>query len=677
MGDASLGNLWDCADWRGAEARVFDMQRRVALAFTRRDDAGRIRAQKDLVCSLDAKMLAVKHVADNTAASGVDGVRWLTSAEKMNAARSLTSKGYEAKPARLFIVHQKGARKERHIQVPTVYDRAMQVLYAMSLDPAAETLGDKKSFAFRKGRSHLDAHAYIVKALSGGDPPRFGVKADVEAYYSSISHSWLIANIPMDTKVLRQFLTAGYVFNGELFPPDDTGIPLGANISTMLGNLALDGLQAHIFTALNGENRGVTDYADGNLVRYADDLFITARTYESARRILEAVRAFLTPRGLRLNDGKSRIITPEDSFDFLSRTYRRIDGAVSAGPSDAAVKKLEESMSELILPWRGSQKELIEKINRRLTGWATYHKAADAHDAFRHMDVYVKALLMQLCEKLNPRTPRAKLIDRYFYLRHDGEHIYALRGKPDIRVAKLSETVPADHRCARVSHNPYLDEPYRETWKDERAAENVTGKYKAIWERQEGRCHYCGKPILADQRKAVAIIDASKAESVKNLAYIHKRCETSEIAYIRTDGPLYGAADIYELLEKMTQANRNKKGLKFDGLATHFRERADASFALTFDEIGKIIGAPLCASAFRYREYWHRRGTGKISECWLANGYAIRGLDLERRRVQFARDEKYGLPVNIPDVFLSGRVPPNAKAELENHFAYVRKKYAI
>ena len=39
--------------------------------------------------------------------------------------------------------------------IPTMYDRAMQALYALALEPVAETTADGKSFGFRKGRSSL------------------------------------------------------------------------------------------------------------------------------------------------------------------------------------------------------------------------------------------------------------------------------------------------------------------------------------------------------------------------------------------------------------------------------------------------------------------------------------------------------------------------------------------
>ena len=56
----------------------------------------------------------------------------------------------------------------------------------------------------------------------------------------------------MDKRVLAEFLNAGIVFAGELFPAEDIGISEGSNISPYLGNFVLDRLQKHIFNGLHG-----------------------------------------------------------------------------------------------------------------------------------------------------------------------------------------------------------------------------------------------------------------------------------------------------------------------------------------------------------------------------------------------------------------------------------------
>jgi RNA-directed DNA polymerase len=631
----------------------------------------------------------------------------------MRAAISLTSKVYKASPMKMIVIVPKGSTKKRNIQIPTAYDRAMLALYAFSLDPVAEN-GERKSFAFRKGRSMQDAHAFIMKGLTGRDAPRYVVKADVKACYASISHDWLLANIPMDTKVLLQFLKAGHIFAGEIFPPDDYGISLGSSLSPILGNMALDGMQAAIFEGLHGtayasparvgeiraprekgrrvlescdgsthDSSAVSpkakcrDYAEGNLIRFADDCFITARSKESAAKIINLLSEFLRPRGMKLSDEKTKVLDLTQGIDFLSRTYRSVKGVVYAAPSENAIARFEESLRELILNYHGSQGALIEKLNQKLNGWATYHKVTDAHAAFRHIDTVVKTYLLQLCEKLHPSLPRQSVINKYFFKGYDGEYIYALKDKTDVRVIKLADVVLTDHKPISLSKNPYLDDDYLESRSNDREIQNVSGKYKAVWTRQSGKCHYCGQSILADQRKAVVARDVTYPLSLKNLAYIHAKCEPLDVQFIETDAPLESENDVQAVLAGLADKSKRyrSQALKFAPLAAHFLAASANKVTLTFKEFEKIIGSPLCASAHKYIEYWYRRGHERISECWLSNGYKLTTLELENQRATFTRVDDNVVAILPP--YLQGRIPPNCKAELDNFFAFMKSKYGL
>ena len=75
----------------------------------------------------------------------------------MKAILALTDKQYRAKPLRRVFIEKKGKNKKRPLGIPVMYDRAMQTLYALALEPIAETTGDHISFGFRKGRSAKDA----------------------------------------------------------------------------------------------------------------------------------------------------------------------------------------------------------------------------------------------------------------------------------------------------------------------------------------------------------------------------------------------------------------------------------------------------------------------------------------------------------------------------------------
>ena len=678
LNEDTLKDLWKQIDWKAAEEELRQLQRRIAVYANRRDAEATALAQQALVNSGYAKALAVRHVCTSVAKAGVDGVVWETDAQKMSAALSLDSRGYVASPMRMIVVLPKGSIKKRHIQIPTFRDRAMQTLYSYALDPVAESSGDRKSFAFRRGRSTYDVHSFILRAFSGDDPPRFLIKADVKSCYASISHDWLLKHIPMDTQVLTQFLKAGHVFKGELFPSDDFGIAIGNTISPILANMTLDGAQEAVFKGLHGRDHDI-DFADGNMIRFADDILITARTQRNATRILQVLRSFLAPRGLRLSDAKTKVFNIHTGFDFLSRHYEYSDGEVRSYPSKNAVSKMEQSLRELILGHRGGQKGLIEKVNHKLTGWATYHKVTEAHEAFRHIDGAVKALLMQLCQRLNPKLPMKKILTKYFQRTPDGDHVYALVDKPDVRIHRLADVVLYYHPPLVTNMNPYLDTDYYEERTDQREIDTVAGKYKAIWARQDGKCLYCGNEILIDEWKHIVTIDPTRPHSLKNLGYVHGYCRSGQAEFYDTEEPVDTPFDLHRLLLEVfgNQEPPRDKPRVFAPLTEYFRRKTESAFTLSFREIEAITGHELCQSAKTRTNYWYTPGETRISFSWLSNGYRIRKVNLSKGTVGFYREERIGVAVEIPPVFLSGRIPPRAKAELEILFAYVKRKYAL
>lgn len=667
-----MAEIWDKYDWKTAEAELLENQQELVKAVYAGNDTRRIELQKRIVRSDAAKMLAVQKVCSTNGTQGTDKIVWRTSDEKYLAAQSLTSKNYHASPYRHIVIESKGGKK-RHINIPTYYDRAMQVLYGFSLNPVAEAYAERKSFAFRKGRSMLDANEYIKEGIKNPQI-NYVIITDVMACYQSISHEWLLNNIPMDSRVLKEFLTAGYIFDGELFPTDDYGISLGCNISPILGNMTLDGIQKHIYKSIYGED--TADFANGNLIRFADDILITVNDIETAEKILKCMEIFMFERGLQLSEHKTQIVSVEEGFDFLSRHYERKNGIVTVCPSENAVNYELQKLEELILNHKGSQKSLIDKLNRKLTGFASYHKVSNAYHTFRQIDLFVKAHLMKLCEMKHPTWNIEKIKDKYWFLDFDGQYVYALKDKSDVRVKRLADTVISEHRKIKTNANPYLDADYLNARNDNKAIDSVTGKYRAVWNRQAGRCYYCGKKILADHRKEIVPMNLSKNMSVNNIAYIHWQCRNSPVEYAFTDSMPVSEIDIISVIQGLDK-RKSKKGLKFEQLERFFQQSTTSSISLTFKEIENIIGESLCKSAFTKREYWCRTGENCISNSWLMNGYTIRRVYLDKKRITFHRTDYKNAAVDIPEVFLSGKIPKNAKCELENYFKFIKEKYGL
>lgn len=684
--DEYLARQWDEMDWNAAEEKLALLQERLTIAAYRHNDKEIENIQKRIVRDVNIKCLAVRHVCSSTMSPGVDKVKWKTSADKMRAAMSLTSKGYHASPLRQILITAKNTGKERRPRLPTYYDRAMNVLYGYSLIPVTEAMAERKSFAFRPGRSTQDAHEYVLAAIKGATAPEIVVYGDIHAYYSHIQHSWLLKNVPMDKRVLSEFLNAGIVFAGELFPSEDEGISEGSNISPYLGNFVLDGLQKHIYMGIHSTT-APNDYANGNLIRFADDILITVRTEEDAKKALSALNAFLEERGLTLSEGKSGIAHVKDGFTFLSRTYIKQNGVVRSYPSDRAVDRFIDDLVTTIQTNKKSQRELILLLNRKLKGWAGYHRYTDALPAFRKVDTAVQTALLEAAVKQHPRMQTAKVISKYWYKEPNGRHCYALSDDKSIRVIRLEDTLLLTHNKIKTNANPFAERDYAEHRTHAREIQNVTGRYKAIWERQNGRCFYCGRLILPDQSRTTVPLNLHKPPSIKNSVYIHKMCETNEFQIVSTmeDISLLRPYDVYNILNGIAEPKpkgRVKKPIQPDWkhykLKEYFAKAKAASITLTFEKIEEIDGRPLPPSARKNRDWWYRReNCNMMAEAWLTEGYTMRNLDMQKEKITLHRDESGVSKLVIPDVLTSGKLPDNAVYELETHMAYVIKKYGL
>ncbi|MBD3341115.1 MAG: group II intron reverse transcriptase/maturase, partial [Candidatus Lokiarchaeota archaeon] len=222
---------WRSIDWSKARREVRRLQMRIAKAVKARQ-YGRVKAlQWILAHSFYARALAVKRVTSNKGKKtpGIDGVIWSTAKDKIKAIYRLKRHGYKAQPLRRTYIPKKNGKK-RPLSIPTMFDRAMQALYKLALAPVAETTADRNSYGFREGRSCADAVSAGFNALSKPNSATWVMEGDISGCFDNISKSWLMNNIPIDNRMLAQWLNAGYVENGFTFPTRK-GTPQGGIIS--------------------------------------------------------------------------------------------------------------------------------------------------------------------------------------------------------------------------------------------------------------------------------------------------------------------------------------------------------------------------------------------------------------------------------------------------------------
>ena len=529
-----LEHQWKSIDWKKAEAEVSRLQARIAKATQEKKWNTVKRLQYLLSHSYYAKALAVRKVTTNKGkhTPGIDKELWNTPAVKMRNVLILTDKGYKAKPLRRVFIEKPGKKKKRPLGIPCMYDRAMQALYALALDPVSETTADEKSFGFRRGRSAQDACEYIFTALSRRTSPEWVLEGDIKGCFDHISHDWLIDHIPMDKSVLKQFLKAGFVFQNELFPTDE-GTPQGGVISPILANMALDGMQKVLSDRFHTNRLGKIDLRfknahKVNLVRYADDFIVTAATKEIAEEAKEIIRGFLCTRGLELSEEKTLITHVDDGFDMLGWTFRRFKEKLIVKPSKKSVKALNASLHNTVLErgkaWR--QEDLIRVLNRQLRGWANYHQSVCAKDAFSRTDHILYEMLWRWAKRRHPKKNRKWITANYWYSKVLRNWVFSTKNAELIR---LGEVPIIRHTKVRMSANPYLDSEYFIQRKIQNGMKRLSGRFKKIWRNQNGCCYHCGQPMeISDEREIFYKIPKSMGgkDDVPNMAYVHKYCQS-------------------------------------------------------------------------------------------------------------------------------------------------------
>jgi RNA-directed DNA polymerase len=461
----SLAHQWETIDWYKVENEVNRLQTRIAKATANNNRNMVKRLQYLLTHSFSAKAYAVRKVTTNQGkkTAGVDKILWLTSSSKMKAVLSLTDRGYRANPLKRVYIAKKGKNKKRPLGIPTMYDRAMQTLYALALEPIAETNADTVSFGFRRGRSAKDACEQIFCLLARKCSPAWVLEGDIKGCFDNINHEWLQSNIPMDKRIMKRFLKSGFIYEGKLFPTD-TGSPQGGAISSLYANMTLDGLEKLIQEKYHRNSIGnITNHYRAktkvNLVRYADDFIITANSKEIAEELKSLVSEFLKSRGLMLSEEKTMITHIDTGFDFLGWTFRKYNGKLIVKPSKNSIKSLINKCSTIILKEgkASTQSDLIRRLNQVLTGWTNYHKHVVASQTFSYVNNTLYLLLQRWAKHRHPNKNNWWRLNRYWHEKNGKPWVFTT---DEYSLINLRRIHIVRHPKIQISKTPFLDSDY-------------------------------------------------------------------------------------------------------------------------------------------------------------------------------------------------------------------------
>lgn len=455
---------WNSINWKAVYKRISKIQARITKATQRGNRNLAKKLQYLLTSSFDAKLLAVRKVTSNKGkrTSGVDRQLWSTPSTRYKAALSLKTKGYKASPLRRIYIEKKGKKKKRPLGIPTMYDRAIQALYAMALDPIAETTADNVSFGFRRKRSAHDAAQHIFNYSAKNKGPQWILEGDIKGCFDNINHQWLMENIPIDKRILKQLLKAGFIYKRKLFPTQ-TGTPQGGILSPIMANITLDGIEKKIKEKYWITPKGTIDARYNkhkvNYTRYADDFIVSADSIETLNEIKEIITHHLSLRGLTLSEEKTLVTNINNGFDFLGWNFRKYKGQVYTKPSKNSIKKVKETIKTIIKAHGGkSQTELIKNLNTIITGWTNYHSNICAKKTFAQIDNYIFLKLWKWAKRRHSNKSRKWIKNRYWQRTLFRDWIFS---DGNIQLKQASHTKITRHRIIKFDANPYLPQYQR------------------------------------------------------------------------------------------------------------------------------------------------------------------------------------------------------------------------
>ena len=531
-----IATCWEEIDWQKARAYVKKLQMRIVKAQKEGHYSKVKSLQWLLTHSFYAKALAVKRVTSNSGkrTSGVDHELWLTPQAKFNAISKLNRRGYRPQPLRRHYIPKKNG-KMRPLSIPTMTDRAMQILYKFSLEPIAETYADPNSYGFRIGRSTHDAIEQCFTDLNKGKSPKWILEGDIKGCFDHISHQWLLENIPMDTQILEKWLKCGYVETQKLFPTDE-GTPQGGTISPTLMNMTLDGLERLLHDRLPTRKKvnGKTHCNKMNFVRYADDFIITGESPEFLReKVLPIVREFLTERGLQLSEEKTVITHIGEGFDFLGKNIRKYNGKLLIKPCKSAVKSFLGKVRDIIKSSKSIKQEiLIRRLNPVIRGWVNNQRYVVSSKVFSTVDYEIYKCLWQWAKRRHKKKSRKWIARKYWHDIDSRQWTFSVpyenqgtEGKP--LYCKLEYAT--DTKIIRFKKIVAEANPFDEYWTDyfeEREGEKLLNSTKGreklltIWRRQGRRCPVCGDLITSETGFKVHTPAGKSSRKIM----VHKEC---------------------------------------------------------------------------------------------------------------------------------------------------------